>query len=441
MNHVPALDISLTPLKSALLAGTQEDFQLLIRLSAKTETEIARTPIAVVLVIDRSSSMRGKPLQAAKDCCFDFVNRLHDQDQVSVVIYDDRVKVLLELTSAREAKTCLAKKLDSFDIRGCTNLHGGWLTGANKLLPLGDSTNMCRVLLLSDGQANRGLMDVDSICYDVASLATQGVTTTTVGLGLSFNENLMTAMAISGYGTAMYGVTPEDLAEPFDAEISLLSQLVWHDVKLKINSPLNTWKNHNDYVQCAENTWQMPAIAVNTEAWMALTIDMDELMQAVSHIEDSSVLTVEISAKDSNGVEHEFSASLPLLPIVSANEYKQLPIDETVQKRFAEIAVADFQRQARVAVRKRDFVEVERLLQQLEECAADNIWLKKNLEELRKNWNQKDLIRMEKELMYSSYSMKNRLTELNEGEYGNFESDKPAHLRRKTSQGRHSDSF
>ncbi len=441
MNHVPALDISLTPIKPALAAGTQEDFQLLIRLSAKTETEIARTPIAVVLVIDRSSSMRGKRLQAAKDCCLDFVNRLHDQDQVGVVIYEDRIKVLLELMSAQEARACLAKKLDSFDVKGCTNLHGGWLMGANTLLPLGKSTNMCRVLLLSDGKVNRGLIDADSICHEVALLANQGVTTSTVGLGLNFNENLMTAMAISGYGTAMYGVTPEDLVEPFEAEIDLLSQLVWRDVKLKINSTLNTWKNHNDYIQCTENTWQMPAIAVNTEAWMALTINMEELAKAVSHTENLSVLTVEISAKDCDGVEHEFMASLPLLPIVSADEYKQFPIDEMVEKRFAEIAVADFQRQARLAIQRRDFAEVERLLQQLEECAENNLWLKKNLEELRQNWIKKDFMLMEKELAYSSYSMKNRLTKLNEDEYSDFELDKPAYLRRKTSQGRRSDNL
>lgn len=439
METVPTLDISLTPLKSALSENAQGDFQLLIRLSAKTETEIPRTPVAVVLVIDRSGSMAGERIEAAKACCAIFVNQLHDEDQVGVVIYDDRIDVLLELMPAKEAKICLAEKLDSFEAHAATNLHGGWLVGTNKLLTLGNSANMCRVLLLSDGKTNRGLTDFDSICHDVATLANQGVTTSTVGLGLDFNEILMTGMAISGYGTAMYGVTPEDLFEPFDAEIGLLSQLVWRDVTLKINSSLSSWKNHNDYIECAEKTWKMPAIAAKSEAWMALTIDMKELSQAVA-ANDKSILMVEIHAKDSTGIEHTFTASLPLLPIVSAADYEKLPIDELVQKRFSEITMADFQRQIRSAIRERDFQEVERLLAQLEEYATNNVWLQKNLAELHQNWIKKDLMRMEKELMYSSYSMKNRLADVAECEYNDFESEKPAYLRRKTSQGRRSDS-
>ena len=62
---------------------------------------------------------------------------------------------------------------------------------------------MCRVILLSDGQANEGIVDQDQIAEQVRALANAGVTTTTVGIGVGFNEELMTAIANAGQGLSL----------------------------------------------------------------------------------------------------------------------------------------------------------------------------------------------------------------------------------------------
>jgi len=98
-------------------------------------------------------------------------------------------------------------------------------------------------MLLSDGQANAGMTSTRDICSQVSQLARTGVTTSTVGIGLGFNEELMTEMATAGQGTAMYGDRAADLVEPFEAELGLLAHTVWRNVTLTMHSVAksNSW--------------------------------------------------------------------------------------------------------------------------------------------------------------------------------------------------------
>jgi Ca-activated chloride channel family protein len=114
------------------------------------------------------------------------------------------------------AKVILPAKLEQIHPGGTTALHDGWLKGAELLAPLSNKDQMCRVILLSDGQANEGIVDQDQIAEQVRALANAGVTTTTVGIGVGFNEELMTAIANAGQGNAWYGQRAEDLAESFE---------------------------------------------------------------------------------------------------------------------------------------------------------------------------------------------------------------------------------
>jgi Ca-activated chloride channel family protein len=89
-----------------------------------------------------------------------------------------------------------------------------------------------RVILLSDGQANEGLTDAAAIAAQCAEWAARGVTTSTYGLGNSFNEELMVAMARAGGGNHYYGDTAEDLMDPFQQELELLGNLCLRDLRL-----------------------------------------------------------------------------------------------------------------------------------------------------------------------------------------------------------------
>ncbi len=240
------IEVILDTRKKVITEDGTDTLDVLLRLRSHEETSRQRTPLAIALVIDRSGSMQGRKIEEARRCAIDILNRKSGRDLVTVVVYDNTVKVALELMTVDAAKVILPAKLEQIHPGGTTALHDGWLKGAEILAPLSSMDQMCRVILLSDGQANEGIVDQDQIAEQVRALANAGVTTTTVGIGVGFNEELMTAIANAGQGNAWYGQRAEDLAESFDAEMSFLSSLDWRAVRVRIHSDLNTVKVRND---------------------------------------------------------------------------------------------------------------------------------------------------------------------------------------------------
>ena len=439
------LEVVLETRKDVLASNSGESLDVLLRLRAPIQ-EIegnTRAQLAVSLVIDRSGSMNRGKLDEAKRCALDLLSRLKDDDWVSVVIYDDQVEVLLETMSVRIAKTLLPIRLDGIDPDGMTNLHGGWLKGAETLAPRAGNGVVSRVILLSDGQANRGLLEREAIYEQVRELASAGVTTSTVGIGFDFNEELMTAIATAGQGNSWYGQRAEDLAESFDAELGFLTHLVWHDVRIHLETPLLTHMGQirvrNDYVQNAGRQYCLPSIAQGSEVWMAISLSMSEVI----HLQDNgSVLRCTILAKDKAGIQHEFTVNLPQLRVVSLADYQLAQENELVARRFNEVEAADIQREARLFVRDRNWSAVERLMRKLEERSTENPWLAETVRYLRTLLERRDHEAMEKELMYSSDKLKNRAADLNDTVLFcmSEEAVKPAFMRKKVSQGRNTDS-
>ncbi len=111
-------------------------------------------------------------------------------------------------------------------------------------------------------------------------------------------------------------------------------------------------------------------------------------------------------------------------------------------RRFNEVEAADIQREARLFVRDRNWSAVERLMRKLDERASENPWLAETVRYLRTLLERRDHEAMEKELMYSSDKLKNRVADLNDSMSFcmNAEAVKPAFMRKKASQGRNTDS-
>ena len=432
------LNLQMTPLKAALCDAPGLKLDVLLRVQALGEAPSQRTPLSIALVIDRSGSMAGGKLEAAKDCARDLVKRLHPQDEVSVVAYDDEVQVVLPLATVDQARISIEAVLACIDCGGSTDLHGGWLAGAQQLAARTRQGRMCRVILLSDGQANHGITAQDEISQQVRLLADSGVTTTTVGIGSGFNESLMTAMAVAGQGNAHYGDRAEDLAEPFDAELGLLAHLAWRHVRVQIGSATSRWEMLNDYALTGNGQWSLPSIPAKAEAWACFSVRMSSAIAAQSRSRQGKALHVTVTARAARGAEQRFTASLEALPVVDAATWAQMPVDELVARRLVELQSARLQRSVRQAVQRRDWNEAQRLLRQMYVLASEHPWIQGTVEQLEELLSRRDHERMEKELAYASFSMSRRVAEVEE--LARFsaaeESVKPAYLRRKSLQGR-----
>lgn len=425
--------------RKEVITNSMDSLDILLRIRANETAKAKRTPLAISIVIDRSGSMSNGRLEEAKRCSLELLNRLEDTDKISVVIYDSTVHVLLELMNVNIAKSILPNKLRKVDTGGCTDLHGGWLKGAETLAPLTNNDYVCRVILLSDGQANEGLINEDAIAAQVKDLALAGVTTTTVGIGEGFNESLMTKMANAGQGNAWYGQRVEDLKESFEAEISYLSHIIWKNVRVEISRNLMQVKVHNDYIKNEHQQYCLPSIAIGSEVWLAVSIPMIEVgvLQANGKNVDFNICAI-----DADDVEHAMTVQLPILEIVSQSEYYQASSNPMVVQRYQEIEIADIQKEINRYVERRDWVRVDSMMQNLRERARDNPWLENTIKYIQKLVDQRDYNSASKELQYSIRLMKNRLTERDEQMFENrsFEESKPQFLRRKSAQGRNSQS-
>ena len=204
---------------------------VMVELRAPAAPATERAPLDVALVVDRSGSMRGAKLEAAKACAAYLARRMAAGDRLAVVTYDDHVDLLAPLAPVDVDR--LLPALRSLRPGSMTNLSGGWLKGLEQLRA-GSGDGVRRVLVLTDGLANVGITDPGALVGMAGQARQAGVGTTTIGVGDDFDEKLLTAMADAGGGTGHFAATPEAAPAIFAAEFEGLASVVAQNVSVEI---------------------------------------------------------------------------------------------------------------------------------------------------------------------------------------------------------------
>jgi Ca-activated chloride channel family protein len=194
-----------------------------------------RPPLHLALVLDRSGSMAGPKLETAKRAAAFLVHRLRSDDQVSIVAYDDEVTLVHGLAPVGVDHRLIEASILAILAGGQTNLSGGWLKGVEQLRGIGGGSGPRKVLLLSDGLANVGVTSAEQLTKLTRTAADDGIGTTTIGFGDGFDEDLMTAMANEGGGTAYFAPGIDDVpgifAQEFDDLVALIAQNVSVEIR------------------------------------------------------------------------------------------------------------------------------------------------------------------------------------------------------------------
>lgn len=190
-----------------------------------------RVPLSLALVIDTSGSMSGAKIDYARRSARYLVERLTADDRLALVGFDSDVH--LHSALATVDKNRLLPVIDRLHAGSMTNLSGGWLKGVEELKRRpGDAAR--KVLLLSDGHANEGITDRDSLADMAKSASRDGIGTTTIGFGTDFDEELMTAMGDAGGGRSHYAASPEDAPGIFAKEFEGLAAIVAQNLSIEI---------------------------------------------------------------------------------------------------------------------------------------------------------------------------------------------------------------
>ena len=431
--------IVLTPRRTGLLAGHDNTVDVLLRVQAPDAPQghtAVRPPQAVALVIDRSGSMEGRPLAEARRCAEYVVGRLRPRDTASLVQFDNHVQRLWPAVPMGDGAP-LRAAIAAIHSGGNTDLHGGWREGAETLADVA-GIGLKRVILLSDGQANAGLTDSAAIAAQCAQWAARGVTTSTYGLGSSFNEELMVAMARAGGGNPYYGDTAEDLMDPFQQELELLGNLCLRDLRLSASVPDGVEVQMVNDLPAVDGGWRLPDLAWGAEAWAVLRLKVPAgALPTLGQL--LSVLRVSVEGRSLEGETVTLERAGLALPVMSASAFDKLTDDELVSRRLVELAAADALSRMRTAADHGDWGAVDRLLEEASRQFAGNEWVAAVLAAMKEIAESRSRERMMKESMYSASKLRSRLSAKEEEACFSVASEsieRPAYLRRKPSQGK-----
>ncbi len=232
--------------RARIPSGTSSVRYLTIAITAPArERRRARPAVHAALVLDRSGSMAGRKIDMARQAVEHAVRLLDNRDRLALVCYDTEIDVLLGATSATpEAKKLALARLRTIDARGGTDLCTGWLRGAEELTApatatppteAGAGAPLCRVLLLSDGQANQGETNPDVLARHAADLRAKGIATSTFGLGADFDEQLMSRLATEGGGHFYFIDQPAQIPDVLSSELGETLDVVARDARVVIS--------------------------------------------------------------------------------------------------------------------------------------------------------------------------------------------------------------
>jgi Ca-activated chloride channel homolog len=217
-----------------LLANQRSNVYLKVSLlGQQAERTTHRPAVNLCLAIDRSGSMAGEKLDQARLGAISALHRLSREDTVSVVAYDNTVDVLVPASSAAD-QGAIDQGIRALTPGGSTALYAGVAKCAEELRRSLDPDRVNRIILLSDGQANVGPSSPAALGAFGAELMAEGISVSTVGVGLDYNEDLMTELALRSDGRHTFVKRASDLAAFLDEELTSVTSVVARNADVHI---------------------------------------------------------------------------------------------------------------------------------------------------------------------------------------------------------------
>jgi Ca-activated chloride channel homolog len=211
---------------------------VVVEIAAPDAGPPVRPPLSVAIVIDRSKSMSGEPIEHAKAAAARLVSRLDAGDAFTVIAYSDNDTTVVPMLPASAAHKALAlRAIAELEIDNGTCISCGLSRAAEWLGRTPIEGGIRRMVLISDGYANLGLRDRDDLVALAAGAAARGVSITAVGVGEDFDEQTMMRIAEVGRGNYYYVADAARLDAAFAREIERLGETVATDVRLTVQAP------------------------------------------------------------------------------------------------------------------------------------------------------------------------------------------------------------
>lgn len=217
-----------------VLAGQENMVHLATRIQAPLWETENRKPVAFTICLDRSGSMNSeKKFDYALKACEGVVQNLRSNDLFSLVTFDEHMEVVIPLGTLDHRERILSL-ISELYTGGMTNLSGGWQVASNELKKA-EPGMLKRMLLLTDGIANRGIIDDRKLITLVGDgMRNDGIRTSCLGFGESYPEDLLSDLATHATGNFYDVDTKDKLPAVFAAELEGALRISMENLRIRV---------------------------------------------------------------------------------------------------------------------------------------------------------------------------------------------------------------
>ncbi|HSO34876.1 MAG TPA: VWA domain-containing protein [Labilithrix sp.] len=220
---------------SRILSGTETALFADVRVVADADARAAdqkRAPISLAVVLDTSGSMSGEKIEEARRSVLRLLADMRDDDEIAVIRYSDSSEVIQPLVRVGVVRESLAARIRQLEAGGGTNIPSGMSAG---LHALDESARgrVRRIILVSDG--------LDSTRLQAEGIARSsfaaGITVSSLGIGLDFDESYMGSLAQNGHGNFAFVKDGASLAKFLHRELEETAGTTVENARVRLQLP------------------------------------------------------------------------------------------------------------------------------------------------------------------------------------------------------------
>jgi Ca-activated chloride channel family protein len=401
----------------AVPADRPATVRMMVTFAAEPPADRTRRPLNLAAVIDRSGSMCGRKLSNVKDAVLALVRQLGDDDMFSLTAFDSTVTPLVPPLRRASGAASVKSAIGGIHAGSCTDLSGGYEQGVSFARRNVSGQCVTRVLLLTDGLANRGVTDQGALADMARRFREEGVSTTTIGVGADYDEELLGRMAEAGGGGTYFIERPEEAPAVFSEELGSLFALAATDcaVRLTHDGGVASVEQLNSYPRADDSGWLLGDVYGGQQKHLVIEIRLAGVAAPGGDGrwgKHTGTLQVGYRQAVAEGFE-EKTLELPWeIALVPEGEFARIQPDREVTLQAAYLGVAAVKAQA---IALADAGEFERAATILDGCANQlaalglgDAELGRQIQDVRERARR---MRREREDFYSATERKRMYTE------------------------------
>jgi Ca-activated chloride channel homolog len=239
-----------------------------------------RTPMNLCLVIDRSGSMEGQPLEYVKQACSHVVDLLLPSDVLSIVTFEEMVEVLMP-PQAVSNKDMVKAGIARLQAGNTTNLYDGVSLAIQQVMQNIESNRATRMIVLTDGDPTAGIKDYTALVNHAGELRNRGISVTFLGFGPDYNEELLAGMAKKAGGNYYFIPQPQMIPDIFRSELEKLMTTVTRNMSLELK--LARWVQMRGPQAVMEGSITIPLADMERGSVIQQVIDLEFANHPLGH--------------------------------------------------------------------------------------------------------------------------------------------------------------